>query len=166
MQITIIFGSTGGSTEEVAQKIAENLSCETKLVDISNASNEDFQNSTNLILGTSTWGDGDLQDDWEDFFDELDNIDFNDKKIALFGLGDQDSYYDTFLDGMGILYNKVKERGATIVGDNVDISDFEFGESTACIDGSFVGLAIDEDNQNNMSDERIKTWTKNLESKF
>jgi len=166
MQVVIIFGSTGGATEEVAKKIAENLTYETKIIDIVNATVEDFSNSENLILGTSTWGDGDLQDDWEEFFDNLDEIDFNDKKVALFGIGDQDSYEDTFLDGMGTLYAKVKEKGATIVGDSVDASSFDFEESTAIIDGSFIGLAIDEDNQSELSDERIKIWTESLKSSF
>ncbi len=166
MQVTIIFGSTGGTTEEVAQAIAENLSCETQLIDIANASIDDFKNSENIILGTSTWGDGDLQDDWEDFFENLDNIDFSTKKVALFGLGDQDSYEDTFLDGMGTLYTKVKEKGASIIGDGVDSSGFDFEESTAQVDGSFVGLAIDDDNQSELSEERIKEWTKKIANSF
>ena len=166
MKVTIIFGSSGGTTEEIAQSISENLSCETELIDITNASKEDFINNTNLILGTSTWGDGDLQDDWEDFVDNLDDIDFSGKKVALFGLGDQDSYADSFLDGMGTLYEKTKERGATIIGDGVDSSSFDFYESTALKDGTFVGLAIDEDNQSELSQERIKVWTQSLKNKF
>lgn len=166
MQITIIYGSTGGSTEEVAQRIAEQLSCETTLVDVANASKEDFENSSNIILGTSTWGDGDLQDDWEDFFEELDDIDFTGKKVAFYGLGDQDSYYDTFLNGMGTLYAKVKEKGAIIVGDGVSTDSYDFGESTAEVNGTFVGLGIDEDNQSELSEERIASWTKDLEDKF
>lgn len=166
MQVTILFGSTGGTTEEVANKIAENLSYEAKIIDIANATVEDFNNTKNLILGTSTWGDGDLQDDWDDFFTNLDKIDFSNKKVALFGIGDQDSYEDTFLDGMGTLYEKVKEKGAVIVGDKVDVSSFDFEESTAVQDGSFVGLAIDEDNQEELSDERIKSWAENLNSSF
>ena len=166
MKVTIIFGSTGGTTEEVAQAIAENLSCETQLIDVANASIDDFKNSENIILGTSTWGEGDLQDDWEDFFENLDNIDFSTKKVALFGLGDQDSYEDTFLDGMGTLYTKVKEKGATIIGDGVDSSGFDFEESTAQIDGAFVGLAIDDDNQSELSELRIKEWTKKIDSNF
>lgn len=166
MQITIIYGSTGGSTEEIAQSIAKNLSCETNLIDVADASAEDFKNSSNLILGTSTWGDGDLQDDWEDFFEELDNIDFNGKKVAFFGTGDQESYYDTFLDGMGTLHEKVKEQGGTIVGDGVSIENFDFGESTALINGTFVGLAIDEDNQDELSEKRVKEWTKKIDAIF
>lgn len=166
MKVTIIFGSSGGSTEEIAQSISKNLSCETELIDIANASIDDFKNNTNLILGTSTWGDGDLQDDWEDFFDNLDDIDFSGKKVALFGLGDQDSYSDTFLDAMGTLYTFVKEKKATIIGNGVDSSSFDFEESTAHINNSFVGLAIDEDNQSELSETRVKEWTKKLNNSF
>ncbi len=163
MQVTIIYGSTGGATGDAAQLIADRLSCETKLVDIADGSKEDFEGS-HLILGTSTWGDGDLQDDWDDFFDTLDEIDFSGKTVALFGIGDQDSYYDTFVDGMGILYEKAKEKGATIIGDGVDASSFDFGESRSIVDGSFVGLVLDEDNQDELSEERIKEWTKKIDS--
>lgn len=162
MQITIIFGSSGGVTKEIAQKISNNLDGETELIDVANATIENFENSSILILGTSTWGEGDLQDDWEDFIDNLDNIDFSGKKVALFGVGDQDSYYDSFLNGMGTLYAKVKEKGATIIGDGVDLSDFDFEESTAIENNAFVGLAIDEDNQSDLTDNRIIEWTKKL----
>lgn len=166
MQITIIYGSSGGATGDVAESIAEKLSAETNVVDIANASNSDFEDATHLILGTSTWGDGELQDDWDDFFSNLDDIDFSGKKVAFFGLGDQDSYYDTFLDGMGTLYEKVKEKGGTIVGDGVSAEGFDFGESTAIVEGKFVGLALDEDNQADLSDDRIDAWVSSINSQF
>lgn len=99
MQITIIYGSSGGATGDVAESIAEKLSAETNVVDIANASNSDFEDATHLILGTSTWGDGELQDDWDDFFSNLDDIDFSGKKVAFFGLGDQDFIMILFLMG-------------------------------------------------------------------
>ncbi len=165
MQVTIIYGSTGGATGDAAQSIAEKLSCETKLVDIADGSKEDFAGE-NLILGTSTWGDGDLQDDWDDFFETLDEIDFSGKTVAFYGIGDQDSYHDTFVDGMGILYEKVKEKGGAVVGDKQDISGYDYGESRAVVDGAFVGLALDEDNQDELSEERIAAWTDGLNRVF
>ncbi len=164
--LKIIYGSTGGSTGDIAQMISDELSCESTLIDISDATNSDFEDCENLILGTSTWGDGDLQDDWDDFFPALDEIDFSGKKVAFFGMGDQDSYFDTFADGMGTLYQKVKEKGGTIVGDDVDGSSFDFGESTAFINDKFVGLVIDDDNQSELSEERVKQWTKKLNTIF
>ncbi len=164
--IKIIFGSMGGATQDVAEAIAQELTHETELVNITDASNEDFEDSTNLILGTSTWGDGELQDDWEDFIENLDTIDFTGKKVALFGLGDQESYYDTFVGGLGILYEKVKERGATIIGDGIDSGSFDFGESSALVNDKFVGLVVDEDNQSELTEDRIKEWIAKINSSF
>ncbi len=164
--IKIIFGSMGGATQEVAEAIAEELSHEVQIVDIADASSEDFEDSANLILGTSTWGDGELQDDWDDFFPNLDDIDFSGKKVAFFGVGDQEAYYDTFVFGLGTLYEKVKERGAIIVGGDVDSSSFDFGESTALVDSKFIGLVIDEDNQSELTQERIKEWVKKIYNCF
>lgn len=167
MQITIVYGSSAGATQNVAEQIAENLSShEIKLIDVSRAKIEDLQEAQILILGTSTWGDGDLQDDWDDFSSNLDSIDFSDKKVAFFGLGDQESYYDTFADGMGILYEKVSQKGANIIGNGVNGDSFDFGSSRAFIDGKFVGLVVDEDNQSNLSTTRISEWTKLLESQL
>jgi flavodoxin I len=163
--IKIIFGSTEGATQEVAETIAQELSHETEVIDIADASNDDFD-CENLILGTSTWGDGELQEDWDDFFSNLDDIDFSGKKVAFFGLGDQESYCDVFVDGMGTLYEKVKEKGGTIIGGDVDGDSFDFEESTAFIDEKFVGLVIDEDNQSELTEDRIKEWTAKINSSF
>lgn len=167
MQITILYGSSAGATQNVAEQIAENLSAhEIKLLDINKAQIEDLQEAKVLILGTSTWGDGDLQDDWDDFSSNLDLIDFSGKKVAFFGLGDQDSYYDTFVDAMGILYETISKKGATIIAGDIEAEGYDFGSSRAFIDGKFIGLAIDEDNQSNLTSSRIAQWSKLLESQL
>lgn len=158
MQITIIYGSTNGTTQDVAEKIAKNLTAEAKILDVSRASVEDFETADLLILGTSTLGDGDLQDDWDTFFPELEKVNFQGKKVALFGVGDQESYCDTFVDGMGILYEKIVEKGGEIIADRNDASDYEFDASKALIDGNFIGLVIDEDNQSKLTNQRVQNW--------
>ena len=110
-----------------------------------------------VLLGSSTWGLGDLQDDWEGLLDDLGSADLSGKKVGFFGTGDQDGYPDTFVDAIGLLYEAVAGSGADFIG-ATDTDGYNFDESKAVKDGKFVGLVIDEDNQSDASDERIDNW--------
>ena len=165
-KIGIFYGSTGGNTEIVAQKIQQAYGSENAdLYDVASASVDDLQKYNYLILGTSTWGEGDLQDDWDVFISELDKTDLSMKKIALFGLGDQEVYPDTFVDGMGTIYEKVTQKGAAVVG-FWPTEGYTFDESFAVKDDTFVGLVIDEDSQTEMTEERIKKWVEQLKNEL
>lgn len=156
--IAIIYGSSTENTKSVAEKIAEQLSdFNPSLIDVADASENDFTENDVLILGTSTWGIGELQDDWEGFFATFEGLDLSGKTVALFGLGDCEGYPDSFVSAMGILYDAAKAQGATIVG-QVDTADYEFDDSEAVKDDKFVGLALDEDNESDKTDERVENW--------
>ena len=116
-----------------------------------------------LILGTSTWGDGELQDDWYDGIKVLKNANLSGKTIALFGCGDSESYSDTFCDGMGILFEDLKDSGCTFVG-AVSDSDYTYASSVAVADGKFVGLALDDVNESDRTDARVSAWTEMLKA--
>lgn len=148
----VIYGSTTGNAEEIAQKIAEALGSE--CVNIKDASAADFE-ADKLVLGSSTWGDGDLQDDWESF--DLDGIDFSGKTVALFSVGDSSGYPDTFCQAMAIIYDKVVAKGGKVVG-SVSTDGYSFDSSEAVKDGKFVGLALDNDNESDKTDDRINAW--------
>jgi flavodoxin I len=108
--IGIFYGSTTGNTEKVANLILQAFGEENAdmyNVDITELS--DVEKYKYLIFGVSTWGVSDLQDDFEDFIEILNKVDFTGKKVALFGLGDQSTYTDSFVDAMGILYDRLKE---------------------------------------------------------
>jgi len=162
--IGLFYGSNGGATEDVAQRIAARLG-DVDLFAISESTIDRISDYEQVILGTSTYGDGDLQDDWDGVLSRLDDIDFSDRTVALFGLGDQDGFPDTFLDGMGILNEKLAERGARFVG-RWDSDGYDFMQSKAIADGGFAGLAIDEDNQSDLTDERIARWVDQLKAEF
>ena len=155
-KIGIFYGSTGGVTAEVAEAIKSEFG-EGDVHEVDSGIANQIADYSVVLLGTSTWGEGELQDDWEDFIDELDDADFSDKKIALFGTGDQDGYPDTFVDGMGTIYERVTANGGTVIG-YWPTEGYEYDGSTAEIDGRFVGLVIDEDNQADLTSDRVKRW--------
>jgi len=165
--IGLFFGTQTGNTQTEAEIIQKEFGGEdvVTLNDISQAEPNDFKNYSYIIIGCPTWNIGELQSDWENFSDELDSIDFSGKKVAYFGAGDQVGYPDSFQDAIGILSEKISEQGGETVG-YWSIDGYEFSESKAVRDGKFVGLALDEDNQSDLTNERIKTWVAQLKQEF
>ncbi|XPV69706.1 MAG: flavodoxin [Halarcobacter sp.] len=165
MATAIFYASSTGNTSNVAKEIAKTLGG-VEYFNIASSGVKKISTYDKVILGTSTWGEGDLQDDWDELWDEFCKIDFTGKTVALFGLGDQDGYADNYLDAMGQIYEKVVENGANIIG-NWDITEEYFQEESLAIkDGSFVGLALDEDNQEELTDERISIWCNNIKNEI
>ncbi|OLS21183.1 MAG: Flavodoxin [Candidatus Heimdallarchaeota archaeon LC_3] len=163
--IGIFFGSTTRNTERVAEIINElfDKALFVGVIDVDHL--ETIRNFDNIIFGISTWNIGELEFTREEFFPNLDEIDFTGKKVALFGLGDQKNYSDTYLDAMGILYDKLIEKGATIIG-FWPTEGYSFSDSLAVRDNKFVGLALDEDNQPDLTEKRVKKWVNLLETEF
>jgi flavodoxin I len=160
--IAIIYGSSTDNTKNVAQKIAQKLSGENVLLkDVSKVKFNDLAEYPNIILGTSTWGVGDLQDDWDSRLSELKSIDLTGKTLAFFGLGDSSAYSDTFADGMGLLYEALEGKGFKAVGE-FPVDGYSFESSKAVKNGKFVGVAIDEDNESNLTEQRIDKWIANI----
>lgn len=162
MSTGIFYASNTGNAEEIANKIAEQLGG-VEVFDISSTSVEDIANFDKVIIGGSTWGEGELNDDWDESWDAFTALDLSSKTIALFGLGDQDSYADEFCNALGIIYEHVNSTGANIIG-FTSTDGYEHDDSKAEIDGQFVGLVIDEDNQDDLTDERIKNWVEEIKS--
>jgi flavodoxin I len=155
MSITIVYGSDSGVTRKIANKLA--AKCGAKALDIKKASTSDFENCSLLILGCPTYADGELQSDWVEHLGKLEEANLTGKKIAIFGMGDQINYPSSFVDAIGILYDVVIGKGATVVG-FTEPNGFDYSESKALRDGKFVGLALDEDNQAAKTDARIGAW--------
>ncbi|MGM0524592.1 MAG: flavodoxin FldA [Pseudomonadota bacterium] len=157
--VGIFFGSDTGNTEAVAQMIQKELG--KKLVDvkdIAKSSKEDIASYDLLLLGIPTWYYGEAQCDWDDFFPELEEIDFTDKLVAIFGCGDQEDYAEYFLDAMGMIRDIVEARGAVIVG-HWPTESYNFEASKGMADDThFVGLGIDEDRQPELTKERVTKW--------
>ncbi|HIK33869.1 MAG TPA: flavodoxin FldA [Oscillatoriales cyanobacterium M59_W2019_021] len=166
-KIGLFYGTQTGNTQTIAEQIQKEFGGDSivELYDISGASTEDFESYSLLIIGCPTWNVGELQADWDGFYDELDAINFSGKKVAYFGAGDQVGYADNFQDAMGILEEKILELGGETVG-YWSTEGYDFSESKAVRDGKFVGLAIDEDNQSDLTDGRVKAWVAQLKKEF
>lgn len=165
-KIGIFFGSDTGNTRRVAKSIAKKLGdLADAPVNVNKATVEDVLKYDALIFGTPTLGDGELPglgsggsaESWEEFLPQLKGADMSGKVVALFGLGDQEGYGHEFVDALIFLYETVTENGATVVG-AWPTDGYEFEASKAIVDGDFVGLVIDHDNQSDLTDERVDSW--------
>lgn len=166
--IGLFYGSTNGATTLVAKRIANAFATQGVTVEVFNIAEyvlETMLDFEHLILGTSTWNVGQLQKDWEDVLPEFDDLDLTGKQVALFGLGDQVGYPDTFLDALFFVADKVRERGATVVG-AWPTTGYTFAQSWAVEEGHFLGLAVDEDNQFRLTQSRVDAWVAQLLREF
>ena len=144
-KIGIFYGSSTGTCESLAEQLAGELGVTGGDVHSADKLTAELANTYDvLVLGTSTWGDGELQDDWYDAIKVLKGMDLHGKEVALFGCGDSESYCDTFCDGMGILYEDLKDT----------------------VDGCFVGLALDDVNESGKTASRISAWAADLKKCF
>ena len=155
----VVYGSSTGTCEAIAGKIAEKLDVEA--INVSDLTADVIAENDNLLIGTSTWGAGELQDDWYDGVDTLKGADLSGKVVAVFGCGDSASYSDTFCGAMKELYDAAKAGGATVVGE-ADIDGYTFDDSDAVVDNKFVGLALDDINEDDKTDGRIDAWLEQI----
>ena len=171
-KVGIFFGTDTGNTRRIAKDIATALTSAiaAKPVNIRNANVVDMLTYDLLILGTPTYGEGQLPglstgnatESWEEFLPTLAGQNFSGKKVAIYGLGNQKSYPTEFLDAVYYLYEQFKQCGATMIG-GCDIEGYQFKSSKAVVDNRFLGLALDHENQKDLTPARLETWLKMLE---
>ena len=159
MSTVVIYGSSTGTCEAIANKIGEKLGAQ--VINVTDMDTSTIESNTSLIIGTSTWGAGELQDDWYDGIETLKGAQLAGKTVAVFGCGDSESYSDTFCGAMSELYNAAKEAGAKLVGE-VSTDGYTFDDSAAVVDGKFVGLALDDVNEDDKTDGRIDAWIEQI----
>ena len=168
MRIKLIYGSDTGNTELVTEDITKLLD-DVEVTTVADLTLEDWDHDK-FILGIPTWYDGELQSDWEDYFEEFKTIDFTNKTVAMLGLGDQLGYAEWFCDGIGILGKIVLANGGKLVGYTANDETYDFGwmkPSKAFVDkDTFYGLCIDEDNQDELTQERITKWVEKIKEEF
>ncbi|MDA0129825.1 flavodoxin FldB [Vibrio sp. MarTm2] len=165
MKIGLFYGSTTCYTEMAAEKIRAIIGED--LVDIHNVKDSTLSLMADydlLLLGISTWDFGEIQEDWNELWDQVSGLSLAGKTVALFGLGDQEGYGEWYLDAMGMLHDELKATGVNFIGywPNDDSYEFEASKALTEDQNKFVGLALDEDSQYELSDERIATWVEQV----
>ena len=166
MKTKIIYGSDTGNTEVIAEDLVKLLG-EHEVLTVDELEESDWGGNELYILGIPTWYDGELQSDWEDYLDDFQKINFTGKIVAIFGLGDQVGYAEWFCDGVGILADIVEKNGGKVIG-NWPTDGYEFESSKAVMNtnNTFYGLCIDEDNQSELTQERLKKWVEQLKNEY
>ena len=116
----VVFGSTTGNTESVAEYVTQTLQGEGMTVDLKNAADvsaEGLAEGYDLVLfGCSTWGDDEieLQENFVPLYDELEKARLEGRKVAVFGCGD--SSYTHFCGAVDAIAEKAEQLGAKVVG--------------------------------------------------
>ena len=168
--LKLFYGSDTHKTHEVVQSTIlpllrlEGVEVQDKV--IPELADEDWIEHDMFILGVPTWYYGELQSDWEAYFDHFKTLDFKGKTIALFGLGDQWGYDEWFIDGVGILAEVLLENGAELICP-WPTEGYDFQKSRALKnEGEFYGLALDEDNQYELTKSRCELWVPQVVAAF
>ncbi|UZE97085.1 flavodoxin [Alkalimarinus alittae] len=170
VNIGLIYGTDTNNTEEIGERISTVLQshgCTVEIINVTEASADTLNDFGFLIMGIPTWDFGGIQEDWEDFEEVLLASDLTNKTVALYGLGDQFGYGDYFVDAMGWLHKHVVNIGGNVIG-SWSTDGYEFEESLAANEDKtmFVGLAIDEDQQFELTDTRIAGWVEQILSEY
>lgn len=166
--IAIIYGSTTGNTSDIAVKLAGMIGeDQVELFDVKDVGLEIIDHFDQFIFAIPTWDYGEIQEDWDEVWHELETCDLDGKLAAFIGVGDQLGYAEWFVDAMGMLHDKVVARGARVTG-YWPVTGYEFDESKALTQDRqhFVGLAIDEDTQRELTDERLTQWLNLIKPEF
>ncbi len=156
--IGIFYGSSTGTTSDLAQKIASALGVDSaNVMDVANADAAAVAKYDVLLLGSSTWGLGDLQDDWESFLPKLKGENLSGKKVGLFGCGDASSYSDTFCAALGTIKAELANTGCTFIG-AYPAEGYSYDETTAEENGQLIGLCVDDANESDQTEARMERW--------
>lgn len=167
-KIGLFYGSSTCYTEMAAEKIRTVLGdAQVDLFNITDTPIIRAEFYDYLIFGIPTWDYGELQEDWEEIWDDIDEVNFKGRKVAIFGLGDQVGYPEWFLDAMGYLHSKLIKLGATPCGYWPVLGyQFEASKALTTDQNLFVGLALDEENEFALSEGRIQQWCQQVLQEF
>ena len=166
-KIGMFWGSTTEMTSLASEHIQEAIEAfghDVESFDVADGI-EAIPQYKNVIIGCPTWNVGELQDDWDMFFDEYQDLRFDGMIGAFFGVGDQLGYSENYLDAVGILARPFMDNGGKLIG-RWSREGYDFDESVALEGDEFLGLALDYDNQESQSEERINKWTEMIQSQF
>lgn len=165
-KIGVFYATTGGKTAAIADEIDFNLrKDEYDIINVGEEGINRMADYKNLILITPTYGVGEVQEDWGRVLPEMEKMNLAGKRIAVAGLGNQFAFGESFVGGMRGLYDAAVKAGAEVIG-FTSTEGYKYEESEAVIDNHFVGLALDENNQDDETPERVMEWVAELKKEF
>ena len=150
--------NTAKSAELIAKYLGEE---QVDKLNIEEITDEQFLAYEFMILGVPTWFDGELPNYWDEFVPALEDMDLKGKTVAIFGHGDQIMYAQNFVDAIGIMADLVSARGARLIGSH-PITGYAFDQSFAVRKNQFAGLALDQENQPELTEKRIRGWVNKI----
>lgn len=161
MKVAIVYSFDAKKTSQVAKHIVDAWGKDITVLDADKISGKDLHDYDVLIIGAATWFDGELPGYWDEMVPELEQENFPDKKVAIYGLGNQKEYPENFCDAIGIMADLFSSLGSTIIG-YTSTEGYKFETSVAVKEDKFMGLALDIENQTSMTKERVKNWVAQL----
>ncbi len=171
-KIALLYAPAKGRTEKVAKMICKKIGNEKFDLILIDEQTEPkvLTNYKKIIFGISTvgrdsWDANYTKIGWDLFLPKLQDFDFSKKTVAIFGLGDHILYANNFVDSMGSLAKVVEENGANLIG-KCSSEGYTFSESEALVGNTFLGLPIDEDNEEELTEERLASWLKKISEDF
>lgn len=170
-KVLLAYWPLKGNVEYISNLLAEKLADYTIVKkSIQEVTVDDLKEFDNWIIGGSTvgshvWMDADDSNRWHDFFGLLGDVNMNEKVVSFFGLGDQILYPNHFVDGLGVFQEEFSKVNANIVG-QWPIEGYTFTDSEGVRDKYFFGLALDEDQQDDLTEGRISQWLDMIKKEF
>ncbi|MDE6171339.1 MAG: flavodoxin domain-containing protein [Duncaniella sp.] len=164
-KIGIFYGTTTGTAKEIAEYIAAELGVsESDINDVSQTAPSRVADYDVLVIGASTWGDGDLQEDMDTWLDGVGMLDLRDKEVAIFGCGDE-SMSDTFCNSVGKIYHRLHDAHPEFIAP-FNNEGYDYNHSESDVKGMIVGLCIDNVNHDDETFSRVREWCSIIKSEI
>jgi flavodoxin I len=168
----VFYSPVGGNVNNVANKLGEMIGNDkVDIIPVKEVESEDLDKYQQIILvgstvGTDHWKNEIIVDEWPEFFRKSKETGYENKKVAIVGLGNCVLYPEHFADGMAVLYEEIKKQNGEVLG-KVNTEGYDFTDSESLDeDGYFCGLALDEDNEAELTEERLEKWISLLKPDF
>ncbi|HRY97760.1 MAG TPA: flavodoxin domain-containing protein [Bacteroidales bacterium] len=167
----LIYWPKGGNVDRAAHRIASSFGGVTLQlvsdVDISTLAGYDLIILGGSTVGAENWEEAVESNAWGPFFHTMEKqgLRLDHTYVAFFGLGDHVLYPDHFVDGLGLLYEEFSKFGARLIG-RWPAKGYDFTGSLGLDGDMFVGLALDEDHQPELTGGRIDAWVAGLKQEM
>lgn len=164
----LLYWAPGGNVETTAKAIVKQIGTDkVELCSVASFEPAHLKQFDNLIFGIATigadvWYDANADNKWNDFFKSLSGTRFTGKKIAIFGLGNQLLYPENFVDSLSYLKEEIVKLDGKLIG-AWPTKGYQFTNSLGVEKDMFLGLAIDEDFQPELTSSRISAWIELLQ---